>query len=343
MKRKSLIAFLLCVLTFFLAIQVNAAAEKRSGKPKSNKTVSFDTESASPELKKLDERLFYIEALHRYVQNPNVYPSSRASACVRMFNRAIDSLQEEIPVSLYFVESSRSHLITHRFDENSEYYLYLQKHLHADRSDHLKYTTLEEFCDFFYSTDHNWNYQGAYQGYCDIVRLLLGENEPLLEPVETVTLPVIFNGSFSKNLNTADSTEQFSLYRFDKLPEYTCFVNGKKHAYDHIRSYLAGKYNRNTFANHYALCYGGTFAFGTMETDRTDAPNLLVFCNSMGAGVNYLLANHFHRIVIVDLRYYKETFEDDFSLENAVKEYDIDQILILGDAQFFYDAKNLIP
>ena len=59
-----------------------------------------------------------------------------------------------------------------------------------DAYDHLKYRTFEQFCDYFYSTDHHWNHRGSYQGYVDIVHMLLGEEEEILiENTETRDQP----------------------------------------------------------------------------------------------------------------------------------------------------------
>ena len=42
-------------------------------------------------------------------------------------------------------------------------------------------------------------------------------------------------------------------------------------------------------------------------------------------------------------RYYKKEFQRAFSLQEAVKEYRIDMILILGENVFFSSAKDLVP
>ena len=328
------------LLGFFLAIMMLIPLQRTV---EAAETTSKQKALDNLEMKALNEQVFYIKNLHRYAYNSALFPPAKARRVVSMFNTAIDSLKGKVPVSLYFVESSRSHEIAPEFPADSKFYRYLCQHLHADQTDHLKFTTFEEYCDYFYATDHHWNYRGSYQGYCDIVKMLCGEDEKLLVPSNTVTLPVLFNGSFAKNAGKADSEEYFSLYNFDNLPEYTCYVNGKKHAYDHVKAYLSGKIDKSTFANHYSLCYGGTYALATLETENTEAPNLLLFCNSMGAGVNYILTQHFHKIICVDLRYYAKTYGENFSLQKAIRKYDIDQILILGESQFFIDAKNLVP
>ena len=174
---------------------------------------------ASLNIEELSKSLFYIKDLHRYVNNAERYSTDKATDVVKMFNKAIDSLSEPVPIALYFVESSRSHPLETIFPRDSEYYRYVRDHLHVDQADNLKYTTFKQYCDYFYATDQHSNYQGSYQGYKDIVRMLFGDDEVLLEPSGVVTLPVIYNGSYAKNAHRRDSTEPFSLYRFDKLPK----------------------------------------------------------------------------------------------------------------------------
>lgn len=318
-----------CIILLCLLPLASSAAESNE-----NDSLGFEVKGKS---------VSYSEKYNRYVNNYTRYPASRADDVIAMFNRAFDAMESPVPVYLYFVESSRSHPMTVEFDETSDFYRHLCDELHVDGHDHLKFSTFEQFCEYFYSTDHHWNHRGSYQGYVDIVHMLLGEDEEVLVPEEEVTLPVIFNGSLAKNQKRSVSTEHFSLYRFSNLQPYTCYANGRRRKYDNVQLYLEGRCSDDKFANHYQLCYGGEFALAVFETGLTDKPNLLMFSDSMGAGVKYLLASHFNRIVCVDLRYYREEFKRSLSLREVVKEYDIDMILLLGECQFFVDAKNLIP
>ncbi len=295
------------------------------------------------DFKSVDKNTLYSSAYNRYANKYTYFDKSQANRFIKMFNQAINALEPHVPAYLYFVESSRSHPMRASFDEDSEYYRNLCAHLHVDMHDHLKFSTFKQFCNYFYSTDHHWNHHGAYQGYLDIVRMIFGEQEEILVPEEEVVLPVLFNGSFAKNHQNPCSTEYFSLYRFGNLQPYTSYINGRKQKYDRIQSYLKGRYSEDVYANHYQLCYGGNYACLVMDTGLEDKPNLLMFTNSMGAGVKYMLAKHFNRIVSIDLRYYKDEFQHAFSLRDTVKEYGIDMILILGETVFFSSAKDLTP
>ena len=189
--KKRVLALLLCLLTAF-----SAAAE----------------EEAPLKKRRTESGLFYVKADHRYFNNAGHFGVSRIKSGVRLLNAAIDALEPHIPVSLYLAESSRSHLIERTFPEDSEVYRYLLEHLHADQADHLKYTTYRQFCEYFYATDHHWNYRGSYQAYADIVYMLFGEDEPYLTPDEKVTLPVKFQGSFAKQERNPVSEELWWMF-----------------------------------------------------------------------------------------------------------------------------------
>ena len=287
--------------------------------------------------------LFYIRADHRYVNNAGHFGVSRMKKGVQRLNAALDAVAGRVPVSLYLVESSRSHQIQRAFDEDSPAYLYLKENLHTDRADHLKYSTYEQFCQYFYATDHHWNWKGSYQGYADVVRLLLGEEEPLLIPDEEVTLPVLFQGSFAKQEKNPVSQEHFSFYRFDSLPPYETFVNGKKAPYGSMDAYLQGVYGKGRYENHYSRLYGGDVALVVLESEREAGGTLLMLCNSFANPVKPLLTQHFHRVVCVDLRFYRQQFRENFSLTRAVETWGADQVLLLGDVKMFIDANHIVP
>lgn len=291
--------------------------------------------SAMPAMRRVADNLFYIPSLHRYVNDAAMFPIRRMEGVVAQINALLDAVEPPVSTYLYFVESSRSHPMQAAFNEKSVAYRYLLKNLHVDHADHLKYTTFRQFCAYFFATDHHWNHQGAYQGYTDIVRMLLGEDEPLLTPAQEVTLPVLFNGSYAKEMGTALSQEHFALYRFDPMPACTAYVNGRKKAYGHLAEYLNGKVPADTYANHYSICYGGDVGFMVLEGQNKNGRTLLLIGNSMSNAVKALLSAHYETIVCVDLRHYQRDTQRPFSLNRTIQEYGADQVLLLGDAGLF--------
>lgn len=279
---------------------------------------------------------------NRYVNDSTAFITELFPKMVEAFNSAIDALgTDHPPIYLYLVESSRSHAIARTFDENSPGYNYLLENLHVNAFDHLKYTTYEQFCDYFYATDHHWNYKGSYQGYVDIVRLLLGEDEEILIPVEEVVTDAVFNGSYSKHYGEAISDEPFAFYRFDPFPNYTCYTSSanldkdKRTNYNSASKYLKGSFSRDPNANHYGLFYGGDAGFLIFKGEGPKERVLLMLGNSLSNPIKTMLTVHYGTIVYVDLRYYEKKHGQPFSLSKMIKQYGVTQVLLLGDINLF--------
>ncbi|MBR2659764.1 MAG: hypothetical protein IKE15_00025 [Clostridia bacterium] len=293
--------------------------------------------------KKQKESILLIEGENRLIEDANeVCSDEKMKKLVDGFNAAIDALPEDKPpIYLYLAESSRSHPIAPEFDEDSPGYLYLKENLHADVFDHLKYSTYEQFCDYFYTTDHHWNYKGSYQAYKDIVRMLLGEEEEVLVPAEEFVCKQIFNGSYARRLRMPVSKEKFVIYRFDPLPAYACYTSvtnmkkGKKSAYSHFNNYLKGDIKNGKYANHYAQCYGGDNGFLLFTSEKHKDRVLLLIGNSLSNAVKTLLTEHYGLIVYVDPRSYKNKTHKDFSLSGTIEQFNVNQVLFLGDVNLF--------
>ena len=284
-----------------------------------------------------NENVYLIEGEDRLIARPYPFPNGDSIRMVNALNAAFDALGDQCPpVYLYFVESSRSHSIDWTFSEDSPVYTSLKQDLHATGFDHLKYSTYEGYCHYFYSTDHHWNHRGAYQGYVDIVRMMFGDDEPVLVPSGEVEINAVYNGSFAQRVKMPVSKEKFAFYTFDPFPEYTAYQYGKKRPYDHIRDiYMKGKYKTGKYANHYAQCFGGDAGLMIFESANHPERTLLLIGNSLSNGVKYLLTNHFGKIVYVDFRNYGGQAKKSFSVSAAVKQYGINSILLLGDTYLF--------
>lgn len=295
-------------------------------------------------LTRLHPQILRVEGYDRMVNDASAFSVRWIRDKVEAFNAAIDPLgSDRPPIYLYLAETSRSHQIARDFSEDSPDYLYLREHLHADAFDHLKYSTFEQYCDYFYTTDHHWNYKGSYQAYVDIVRLLLGDDEPVLVPAETVVTRRIFNGSYARNTKEPISKEYFALYRFDPMPAYKAYQDGRRKNYDRMAKYLAGNISTDKLDNHYALCYGGDVGVLEMYADQHKDRTLLMIGNSLSNAVKPLLTAHYGTIICVDLRHYKASTGKDLSLSKAIRQYQPDQILLLGDVCLFIEGRDPVP
>lgn len=80
------------------------------------------------------------------------------------------------------------------------------------------------FSEYFYRTDHHWNYLGSYRAYRELLSFL-GCTDAPLEPTATETLGE-FSGSKAAGTGLDIFSEPFTVYRF-AYPEMTVTRNGE--------------------------------------------------------------------------------------------------------------------
>lgn len=114
---------------------------------------------------------------------------------VRFLRRAqqINELAEDYPdIEMYLYKPTQGHE-TSIFDEANEvetygeYYRDLLKDNLKIPYAELEIKDIDDYKNYYLQSDHHWSYQGSYQGYVDIVRLMFGENEEVLTPTELKT------------------------------------------------------------------------------------------------------------------------------------------------------------
>lgn len=318
MKTRVIAAFLVLVLVLAAAVSAAAAEENES----------------IYELVDRSKGVYRLKGTDYYVMDYRAFTDPEATVKQAESFTSVMSQYPEVKTYVYFVTSFRSVDFDH-MAETPEMYTLIRENYPDSTTGYLKLDSVEDYCRLFYRTDHHWNYLGSYEGYKQIIGMLLGEDEPLLEPVETVTFPVYFNGSLFKEIGRKDSDEQFTVYRFD-YPEMTIRINGvRKKNYGLQSSYFDGKYSSGAYANHYGQFYGGDVGLIEISTGDESKGNLLVIANSLSNAVDLLLASHYNNTYFVDLRHYSKDMGSLFSLSGYVKKWNISQVLMLGDGHFF--------
>lgn len=263
------------------------------------------------------------------------YPRTLADLTKRLDQRAQDlnALREAHPdwdLYVYYIERDTD--INFETVEKVGVYEYLRERL-ALPGDHVSRFSMDSFEQFqsqFYHTDHHWSYQGSYAGYQGAAELL-GVSEPLLEPIEEVTLPYTLSGSKAAEARvTQVFQETFTAYRFD-YPPMTVTQNGQPvEDYGSQDAYFACEPEQITYGNF----YGGDPAEITFDTGREDRENILILGESYDNAILKLLASHFHRTYSVDLRYYRDSIGD-FSLSEYMQEHPVNKVLFIGSVDFF--------
>ena len=228
---------------------------------------------------------------------------------------------------LYLVNSDSSiafnHIDNAIFDE-------VNKHFPSFKKSYLKIDSYDTFKKYFYHNDHHWNYKGSYKGYTDILKMMSTKKEELkpLVPTEEITFPNIsFYGSknFTRGIRLYD--EKLTVYNFD-YPKYDVTVNDLDknrimHGYGEFRYYLA---NRNIKKNKvmYGNYYGWDFAEITFDFHKPNKQNLLIIGESDTNAINLLLACHFNKTHVIDLRHYPN-----FDINKYIKDHNIDSLLLV--------------
>ncbi len=166
--------------------------------------------------------------------------------------------------------------------------------------------------------------------------MILGEDEPLLQPVETVEFPFVFNGSYLRKLGRNDGNEPFTVYRFE-YPDMIVRINqARRNSYGKADSYFGGEVtNPFSLSNHYAEFYGGDTGLVHFWTDQPEKENILIVSNSYSNAVNMLIASHFNHTLVVDPREFENLFGQDLTVPDLMRDYEVTRILLLGDPTFF--------
>ena len=268
---------------------------------------------------------------HRIVERPSDWSGyeERLAAFAQVWAAPCD-----VPRYLYFIENSRSidmddpeagHAVAQRVAEA----------IGADETAVFRVDGYESYAARFYQTDHHWNREGSYEGYQAIIRLLLGEEEPLQQPTGEVTVDAVFQGSYARQTHVLCADERFSFYVFDDVPRQTVLIDGKRGTYGRMAAYEKGKYPTDELRNHYAYCYGGDYGRVEFVTGTSGRGTLLVIAASYSNAIDSLIASHFDRTIYLDPRYYETEDGSPFDLAAFCEAEQVDRLLYLGDIALF--------
>ena len=196
-------------------------------------------------------------------------------------------------------------------------------------------TSLEQYKNYFYKTDHHWNMNGSLAGYYDIMDILGKVPVDNLEVVNKRERK--FYGSMAKSVLN-NKTYDYIL-DVDKKLDYDVLVNGKQASevfkprqirldrdylyYDYYVQYFNGQYGE--------ICY---------DYHKDNEENLLILSDSYAWQIDYLIASSFNKTYVVNLRYDKWKKED-LNLEEYMKERNIKKVLFLYEGgSMMFDQYN---
>ncbi|MBQ3099887.1 MAG: hypothetical protein IJC50_02740 [Clostridia bacterium] len=302
-------------------------------------TSSYLNRVLSPIIKLAPPKYVPYSSLWLFGEDNIVYPSQKFHYVEDLLNnRAVllNSIFEknpELDFYVYYVEKDTD--INFETGEKiaTREHIVSQLNIPEENKGRFEIDSFDTFKEYFYKTDHHWNYKGSYKGYTECLELLKINDAPL-EPIEKITLGK-FTGS--KGAAVGAGIDQFSddltVYTFD-LPERSVIANGYA-----LESYTADpdKFEDKSEVISYAAYYGGDIGELIFSTGDESKENIVIIGESYDNAILELLAGHFNNLYSIDLRHYERTVGKKFVLSEYAEDKDIDKVLLIGNSDFFTD------
>ena len=262
----------------------------------------------------------------------------------RILNRIsqMNEISKDYPeIDFYLYRPVQGHE-TSLFDETNEVKSYGEYYnrLFIDNVDFpvafLEIESVEKYKEMFFSSDHHWNYRGAYQGYSDIMKLMGKENEILVPSAINACNNYQFYGTFSNRTANVLEPDEYIMYEID-YDDTKLYVNGAeiedvnspKYYLSHLENYS------DPYTYHYNVSYQGFSEYPYHHyVNENEEGNILVVCDSYGAAIANLLASSYKNSYFVNQTVYLSRMHHYFNYDEFIKEHEIDTVL------FMYTIEN---
>lgn len=188
--------------------------------------------------------------------------------------------------------------------------------------------------EYFFRTDHHWNPTGAYQGYLDIMDMLAQHDSKIgaerLPYEERVVEGIEYRGASSRKAAYEPISEDFRILMTHD-PDLQAWRRGKRADGLIIRQSYLDDPPTAPFADQYASFHGhGMGIHEYRNTRKRGTGTLLMFGDSFSRGLDDLVASHFDRTFVIDLRSYEAQEQKRFDFESFVAEHDVTTVVIIG-------------
>jgi len=268
----------------------------------------------------------------RMVYSPAIYDELQDKKFEKDINKLTKTVQKYAPIYYYILNDSNNF----NFSSNEQIYDF-SKYLDGVPHTQLHFNTYNDYKKYFYKTDHHWNYYGSYEGYKAIINMLFDGKEEPLKPEKLVDFNVEFRGSMSRDTQIYNFKDDFKGYKFN-FDDHNEYLDKKIDIYGGQENYFDGKIENDLLTGHYGKFYGddrGEIIFDYY--DNKDRENLLIMATSYSNPINNLIASHFHKTYVVDLRHYENANGEKFNYKEYIRENNIDKVLIIGNYTYFAD------
>lgn len=231
-------------------------------------------------------------------------------------------------VYLYFIENDYNVNFETNYKVPYEKYLKDNLILDYDKISSFKIDSFDTFKNYFYITDHHWNYIGSYKAYKDIASFM--NFDYVLEPKNTICFDDIPSyGSKSKSIARVKIFKDIMcMYEFD-FPEFQ--ISNSEGYMDDYGGKVTDLQQLKEIS--YASIYGGDYdELVFINKGKNNNKKLLVYANSYSNAINKLLASNYKETYIIDGRYFRRA-----SMVEYINDKNIDDVLILGNSMLFWD------
>ena len=160
------------------------------------------------------------------------------------------------------------------------------------------YATLLEHRDeeIYYRTDHHWTTRGAYYGYTSWADAV-GVKPIEYDPDQTETVSTNFYGTLYNKVHAPVSPDRIEFFPgTDDLPVQITYDFEKKSDSFYEEKYLQG-------SNQYAFFMDDNHGIVEIRTSQKNNKTLFVIKDSYANCYIPLMANHYEKIYVIDLRY----------------------------------------
>lgn len=223
-------------------------------------------------------------------------------------------------------------ILTDKLPDHADYYdqtvlLAKVKDLVGEENYVDVYSILQEHAEeeIYYRTDHHWTSLGAYYGYRAWLETM--EEEPIILEVdrrEAVTEE--FLGTLHSRINLPMQGEEIQYYYdTERRPVQVTYEDGRVTDSFYEESHLETK-------NKYGYFLDDNHAFLEIKTSRPNDKTLFVIKDSYANCVVPLMAQHYEKVYVLDLRYFNGRL---FSfMEQYAKEGEMDVLVLYNCVHF---------
>lgn len=241
---------------------------------------------------------------------------------------------EGIDLSIYI--PTNYELTTLKEDNLNEYIDRFEKGLNDNiKVSYMNVTSIDDYKDKFYATDHHWTINGAIDGYNSIMNMLGADkiNNFNYKNYEQVK----FYGSMAKTAMLKNNYDYLKDIDIDL--DYDVKINGGSVTKTFKPRELKIK-NNNDYYDYYVQYFDGQYAEVMYDYHNDNKDNLLILADSYAWQIDYLIASSFNKTYVVNLRYGKYQTEK-LDINKYIEDNDIDKVLVLCEGELvLFDNDN---